>query len=200
MTGIESLAVFFGLMAVWFTVKQNIWCWPAGLIQVALYCYIFLQVKLYSDLILHVIYIFIQVYGWYHWLKGGPARNSLPVTRLSRIEAWLLPLLTASGSLMWGWGMATWTDASFPFAHAFTTVASLVAMWLQAQKRLASWPFWIAVDVVAIAIYLQKDLMLTSGLYLVFLVMSIIGWREWYRSVVTGEPVGEPAALPGRSA
>ncbi len=182
---IEATAVVFGLAAVWLTVKQSIWCWPAGLVQVTIYSYIFFEVRLYSDLILHVIYIGIQIYGWHHWLRGGggPRRNELPVTSLSRVEVWGLSLITAGGSAAWGWAMASWTDAVVPFGDAFTTVASLIAIWLQAQKRLASWVFWIAVDVVAIGIYLYKDLLLTAVLYLMFLVMSLIGYREWRRSM-----------------
>ena len=44
-----------------------------------------------------------------------------------------------------------------------------------AQKKLESWPFWLAVDIVAIGIYWYKDLFLTSGLYGVFLVLATIG-------------------------
>lgn len=51
----EIAATAFGSLCVWLTVHQNIWCWPAGLVQVVLFIFIFHQVKLYSDLVLHVI-------------------------------------------------------------------------------------------------------------------------------------------------
>ena len=31
---VELLATLFGLTCVWLTLKENIWCWPAGLVQV----------------------------------------------------------------------------------------------------------------------------------------------------------------------
>ena len=34
MTVVEIVAVVFGLACVWLTVRQNILCWPAGLVQV----------------------------------------------------------------------------------------------------------------------------------------------------------------------
>ena len=77
MIWIESAATFFGILAVWLTVKRNILCWPAGLIQVLLYIYIFFVVKLYSDLILHVVYVFLQFFGWYNWLHGGDDHGEL---------------------------------------------------------------------------------------------------------------------------
>ena len=57
MSLIESIAVLFGLACVWLIVKENIWCWPTGLVQVSLYVYIFYDAKLYSDSGLHVFNI-----------------------------------------------------------------------------------------------------------------------------------------------
>jgi len=179
MTWIELIAVVFGLICVWLTIRQNIWCWPTGLVQVTLYIAIFYHVKLYSDLLLHVIYVVLQIYGWYHWLHGGKDRQVLPVSTLgvsSRI-AW--PTAALFGTLGWGYLMAKYTDAAVPYGDAFTTVASLIAQWLLARKKLESWLFWISVDVVAIGIYWYKSLYLTSGLYAVFLVLAMLGWSAW---------------------
>ena len=89
MNWIEAVAVVFGIVCVALTVRQSIWCWPAGLVQVTLYVYVFYGARLYSDMILHVIYIGVQVYGWHHWLHGAQrspsgsgVRASLPVTML----------------------------------------------------------------------------------------------------------------------
>lgn len=195
MSLIEILAVVFGLLAVWFTVKQVIWCWPMGLVQVSLYIVVFYQVKLYSDLILHVIYVGVQLFGWYHWLHGGRDHGKLRVSDLkpAHLGGWVLTV--AAGTALWGRLMGSLTDAAVPYGDAFTTAASLVAMWLQVQKKVESWAFWIAVDVVAIAIYAYKGLYPTTGLYAVFLVLSIMGWRQWLQSLRESarEPLPEPA-------
>ena len=189
LTPIEAIAVVFGLLAVWLTVRQHIACWPAGLVQVTLYVWIFYQVRLYSDLILHVIYIGVQIYGWYHWLHGGRDRSELPVTRLTATETGFWSAAALAGTAGWGYLMATTTDAAVPYGDAFTTAASLVAMWLQARKKLESWWFWIAVDVVAIVIYWYKALYLTSGLYLVFLGLCIAGIAAWKKTLVPAAAV-----------
>jgi nicotinamide mononucleotide transporter len=190
---IEAVAVFFGFLCVWLTIKENIWCWPAGLVQVTLFIYIFYEVKLYSDLILHVIYVFVQFYGWYHWLYGGRDRGPLAVTRLGRRGQLGWPALVVFGFLLWGYLMASHTDAALPYADAFTTVASLVAQWLMARKKLESWLFWILVDLVAIGIYWSKGLYMTSGLYLAFLIMATIGFLVWRNSWLRGDGVAQPA-------
>lgn len=184
MTGIEALAVLFGLLCVWFCIRQNIWCWPTGLIQVTLYIYIFYEVKLYSDMVLQVVFVVLQLYGWHHWLHGGQNRSSLPLSLLDArgLVLWVVAALAGTG--VWGWTMATYTDASLPYWDAFTTVASLIAQWLMTRKKIESWYFWIAVDVVAIGVYAYKSLLLTSGLYLIFLIMAASGLIVWRKDFI----------------
>lgn len=189
MTWIEGIAAVCGLLCVWLTVRQNVLCWPTGLVQVALYIGVFYQARLYSDLILHVIYVVMQVYGWYHWLHGGRERTELKVTALSLpgLLAWLA--VAAAATVPWGYSMATCTDAAAPYADAFIAVASLIAQWLMARKKLESWHFWIAVDLVAIVVYLYKELFITTGLYSVFLVLAVLGYFQWKRTL-------QPTAIP----
>lgn len=176
---IEIIAVILGLACVWLTVRQHIGCWPTGLAMVVLYIFIFFRAKLYSDMLLQVIYVVLQIYGWYAWLHGGPDRKSLQVHRLSErsIGPWLLACVVSTAAL--GGVMHAKTDASFPFVDAFATVASLIAQWLMGRKILESWLVWIVVDLVSIGLYLGKELYLTAGLYLVFLGMATWGWFAW---------------------
>ncbi len=179
---IEWIAVVFGFVCVVLTVRQNIWCWPAGLIQVLLYIYVFYEAKLYSDVILHIVYVFLQFYGWYHWLYGGTRFHDLPVTSSGWMFApWLCGVL--AGSYLWGFGMERYTDAAIPYGDAFTTVASLAAQYLLARKQLESWLLWIAVDIVAVWIYQEKALYPTAMLYGVFLVLATLGFLAWRKSM-----------------
>ena len=74
------------------------------------------------------------------------------------------------------------TDASLPYWDAATTILSLIAQYLMTRKKLESWLFWITVDVLAIGVYIAKELYVTSGLYTVFLVLAITGFMTWQRT------------------
>lgn len=176
-TTLEIFGAFFGFMAVYFTIKQNIWCWYFGLLQVILYCFIFYTAKLYSDMILHVVYVFLQVFGWYNWKYGGSNHSTLRITLIKNEMFWIGSTILLSFCL--GYIMQTKTDASFPYEDAFITIASLVAQYLMIKKVLHSWMFWIVVDVVAIGVYWYKGLYFTTGLYVLFLIMAVIGYLEW---------------------
>jgi nicotinamide mononucleotide transporter len=83
MSGLELFAAALGVIAVWLTVKQNPWCWPIGLVMVLLYTWIFFDVKLYSDMLLQVIYAALQLYGWWQWTRRGAADSARAVTSLT---------------------------------------------------------------------------------------------------------------------
>ena len=183
MPTIELTATLFGLACVVLTIRQHIACWPTGLVMVVLYIHIFHEARLYSDMGLQVIYVFLQLYGWYHWVYGGRTRNALPVSRMSQRSIALWLAAAAAGTMSLGFVMDRYTDASLAYWDATTTVLSLIAQYLMARKLVESWLFWIVVDILAIGIYLVKDLHLTAGLYAVFLVLATIGFFAWLQSL-----------------
>ncbi|XAL97958.1 nicotinamide riboside transporter PnuC [Phycisphaeraceae bacterium D3-23] len=194
MSRIEIVAVLSGLVCVWLTTRQNIWCWPVGLLMVSLYIVIFYRAKLYSDMGLQVVYVGLQLFGWHQWLRGGPRRSKLGVTRASALTVALWGIGAAGCVVALGVVMQTQTDAALPYWDAVTTVLSLVAQVWMARKVLESWAVWIVVDVLAVGIYTVKELYLTAGLYAVFLGLAVMGWFAWKRSMTPQPaPITPPA-------
>ena len=190
MSAFEIIGTVLGVIGVGLMIRQNVWGWPVGLVQVSVYAWVFFEAKLYSDALLQVFFFAIQAYGWAHWLlgKGGGARRegkrtgTLPVTRLRArgICGWCAVGLLATA--VWGEFMRRSTDAALPHWDAFILVFSLIAQWLQARKRLECWAGWMLVNVVAVGVYWAKDLRLTAALYVIFFAMAVAGDRAWRRS------------------
>jgi nicotinamide mononucleotide transporter len=179
---LEVLAVILGLACVGLTVRQHIACWPTGLAMVGLYIVVFYRARLYADMLLQVVYVVLQLYGWHAWVRGGPRRSGLEVSRLPWRAAVAWSIVCAVGTAALGTVMHLRTDASLPYLDAFATNASLIAQWLLGRKVLESWLVWIVVDVFSIGMYLMKDLYLTAALYAVFLALSVQGYRAWSRT------------------
>lgn len=179
----EVIGAVLGVIGVWLMIRQNIWGWPVGLVQVSVYAWVFFVTKLYSDAILQVAFFLIQAYGWWHWWRGRTPGHELPVTRLG--GAGTAGAIAAGAVLTAGWGtfMHRSTDAALPFWDAFILVFSLIAQWLQARKKLENWAGWLLVNTVAIGVYWAKDLRLTAGLYVIFWLMALGGWWTWRRTL-----------------
>lgn len=190
----EAVGVAFGIAAVYLTVRENVWCWPLGLVNVGLFVLVFAQARLYADMGLQVVYIGLCLYGWYEWLHGGTNRGALAVSRAPRKTIGLLALFGTAGAGLLGLALARHTDASLPFWDSSTTSFSLVAQLMQTRKWLENWIVWIVVDVVYVGIYVYKSLYLTAGLYAVFLVLAVLGLRQWEQSLRTG-PRDAPAPI-----
>jgi len=180
---VEVVGVLFGVVAVWLTTRENVWCWPAGLVNVGLFIVVFWRAKLYADMGLQVVYVVLCLYGWYEWLHGGRDRGALRVSATPRPA---LAILAASGVVFaagLGLFLSRMTDAALPFWDAGTASFSLVAQAMQTRKWWENWIVWIAVDVVYVGIYVAKHLDLTAGLYAVFLALAILGLKSWRRSL-----------------
>lgn len=179
MTWMEAIATVFGLLCVWLTIRQNVFCWPAGLVQVFLFIFIFYEARLYADVVLHIIYVGLSIYGWVHWSKRD--RAPLAVTVVRYLPLWMAVVIAGTG--VWGYALTRFTDASVPYFDSFVVMASLVAQWLMARKKLESWHFWIVADIVAVGVYSYKELYLTTALYFVFLILAVTGYVAWRKDL-----------------
>ncbi|CAG8863564.1 Nicotinamide riboside transporter PnuC [Pseudomonas fluorescens] len=181
MSGLELFAALLGVIAVWLTVKQNPWCWPIGLVMVLLYSWIFFEVKLYSDMLLQLVYALLQLYGWWQWTRPEQVEDARQVSYLGAapmLGGLAIGLVT---SLALGAAMATWTDAAQPWLDAALTGFSLVAQVWMAQKRVQCWPLWALLDVIFVGLFLYKGLYLTAALYALFTLIALRGWQQWRR-------------------
>ena len=77
--------------------------------------------------------------------------------------------------------MARFTDAAVPYVDAMVAGLSISAQTLMALRRVESWVLWIAVDVLAIELFLSRGLILTAGLYCLFLALAVSGLVAWGR-------------------
>ena len=195
----EILAVIFGIISVYLSTREHIWSWPTALVNVALYFIVFLEAKLYADMGLQVVYFALSLYGWYEWLYGGENRTELHVSRVTRSLGLKLLLIGLASAAILGTILARFTDASLPYLDSATTSTSLVAQWMMTRKILENWAVWVVVDVVYVGMFIFKKLYLTAGLYGVFLVLAVMGFIQWKRSLAGREQrIGnsEPAVIP----
>lgn len=193
MTLIELIGALISAWAVWLTAKRRPWCWPIGLLSVVLYCWIFVDAKLYSDALLQVTFAGLIVYGWRRWLQNLGDDGRVQVAALPREEAIGHMLLGLLGALVLGYAMHRWTDAALPWLDAALTAFSLVAQWWQGRRHIAAWWLWIIVDVIYVGEYIYKHLLITSVLYAGFVVLAAIGLRAW-RKVAVQDARPAPAA------
>ena len=196
---LEAVAVFFGLLSVFFSVKRNIWVYPTGIISTTIYVYILFNFGLLGDMLINVYYSIMSVYGWISWNKN--TENQIISVDFAKKKDWLVGLNLFAMSLVAVCGVyyfkpfidnhfsmngvslgfqqldwANWLDI-------FTTSLFLIGMWFMAKRKVENWLFWIVGDLICIPMMLYKGLGITSLQYLVFTIMAVVGYLEWLKQV-----------------
>lgn len=183
MTWLEAVAVFFGIASVMYSMKENIWVYPTGIISTMIYVWICLQYKLYADMGINAYYFSMSIYGWYVWTHPKGEATELPVTWL-KPKGWAFSIgLFILSYFVLSFVLKNYTDSDVPYWDSFTTSSAFVGMWLMAKKKVENWIFWIITDLVAVPLYIYKGLILTSFQFLVFTILAIMGLLAWMKSV-----------------
>ncbi len=181
---LEFAGLIFGLLCVWFLIRQNVLTWPAGIIYVIISFVIFIQAKLYADFILHIFFLILNIYGWYYWVAPREqSQQKIPVTLTGSKTMSVLLLVSALAVYVSGKLLELYTDASLPYWDSTTSILSLSAMWLTAKKKIENWIIWFVVDLLATGIYFYKGIYFYCLLYLVYIGMAIAGYLAWRKTM-----------------
>lgn len=182
---VEVAASLVSITYVILTIRQIIWLWFFGILSALLYAWVYSHSGFYAGMALQGYYAVISIYGWFHWTsrKRNTGKGSdLPIIRLTRR---LLVILLSSWLVLWlliGWFVSEFTDSTIPYWDAFTAAGGIVATWMLARKILEQWLFWIAIDLISIGLYIWQGLYATTVLFSIYVVMAIIGYRQWQKA------------------
>ena len=176
---VEWVAAALGVVNISLLIFRSVWNYPFGIAMVGLYIFVFYEERLYAEAALQVFFILAQLWGWRLWLKVGGEDNRVPVRWLDGMSRAVWLMVTAAVSVNLGWAMHQFTNAVLPYADAGIAGASVAAQILLAYRRIENWLIWIAIDIASILLYIDRGLYPTAGLYGGFLVLSLIGLKEW---------------------
>ena len=180
---VEIIAVIFSLACVILTIRRNVWCWPVGIVGTIAYLYLFLMHQLNADCFLQIVFVMQGIIGWVNW-TDGKKNNNLPVTRVNPHAGVRLLSTCLVAYVVLVILLQRYTNSSAIFVDSFVSIASVAANWLLVRKKLESWLLWIVVDIVYIGLFAYKGLYMSSGLYLIFLLLAIQGFYTWNRNLV----------------
>lgn len=179
MSMLEIMAVIVSFLGIWLTAKRWMLCWPVNLLACTLYFRIFLDVRLYADMVLQGIFAGAILYGWFLWARGRTDMGEVVIVPLAPMRAVLGLMSGAAGAVTIGWFMHRFTDAALPWMDAALSSFSLVAQYWTARRHAASWLLWIAVDIIYVGMFAFKNLWLTAGLYAAMILLAVLGYRRW---------------------
>lgn len=181
---LEIVAVVFGVASVWFAKQESIWVYPTGIISTAIYVYICYRFTLYGDLLINLYYTGMSIYGWYMWsrLIEGEHIEITTTSRKDSLKALGIFLFTAAFVVL-VYLYFNRFDRLTDYFDTFTTGIFFAAMWLMANKKIEHWLLWIAGNIISIPLYFIKGLGFTGIQFTIFLILAILGYYQWKKSL-----------------
>lgn len=176
---LEFIAVIFGIASVIFSRMENILVYPTGMINTAIFIYLYITHGLYADASVNLYYTIMSISGWILWAQKKDGQKVLFITGSNARDwrnaliffftAWIL-LFTV---------LKIFTNSTVPIADGFTSAAAFTGMWLMNKKKLENWIWWIITNLASIPLNYYKHLVFTSFQYMVFLALAIMGYMTW---------------------
>ena len=188
---LELIAVLTGFAAVFLALKASSVNFLFGLVNSIAYFLLYFQYRLYSVMLLQIVYFSFSIYGFYHWrnpkAEDTDKNKEQKIKRLTgKQQIKYLVIIFLSG-LVWGWCVIHFQarfpqyfdPPAYPWLDAILTIASLVAQYLLSRKILDNWRLWIMVDGISTLLYACMGMIFTSVLFGVFTMIAIRAIYEW---------------------
>jgi nicotinamide mononucleotide transporter len=176
---LELIAVFFGLLSVWFSKNNNVLVYPTGIINTSIFVYLLVKWELLGDMIINVY--LMSIYGWYYWTRKSNNLGYTPITRTHSTDIKIILIIIISSVLFVSYLYSFFEKWSgfVSYVDIITTAIFFAGMWLMARRKIESWFFWILGDIISVPLYFVKGLAFSSFQYLIFTFIAIAGYYKW---------------------
>lgn len=200
-TWYEYLAVFAGIVSVWYSRKENVLVYPVGLINTVIYVFISIKGHLLGEASVNFYYTVMSIIGWYMWTKKDIRQIKVLHIAFSSAKQWfgqivffLLFYTVIFFALTYFKTM--FFEGVIPWADAFASATAFTGMWLMTKKKVESWYWWILTNIASVPLYFVKHYVLTSLYYSVLLIMSVFGLIAWMQKAKRKNYTNATSASP----
>ena len=186
---LDIVTTILGLIYIRLEYKASIALWLVGIIMPAMDVWLYWSHGLYGDAGMAVYYTAAAIYGYAVWRFGRKYNQTdagqMPITHFSKK---LIAPTVVIFFIIWGLTyrvLITYTDSTVPITDSFTNAMSFVGLWALSRKYVEQWLFWIIVDIICTYLYIGKGIPFKAGLYGLYVVIAIMGYRKWLQMMKT---------------
>ncbi|MDN6280537.1 MAG: nicotinamide riboside transporter PnuC [Psychroflexus sp.] len=185
LVALETIAVIFGFLSVWYSKQDNILVFPTGIISTAIFVYILYLFGLLGDMLINAYYFSMSIYGWYLWTRKVDDAHFIPIERTNKKEkkqSVFLFIAAMVFNILVYIAFDKWKDWT-AYIDTLTTALFFLGMWLMAKKKIENWIYWIIADIISIPLYFYKGLGITAIQYVLFTILAIYGYKAWKKEL-----------------
>ena len=185
LTWLQAIGTLFGIVQVLLARQNNIHNYLFGIISILLSMWVLYQSALYADILLHLYYLIMSMYGWFYW-RFGSQKEEAPITYSNTRDH-----LKAGGIVLGCFGlMIYWltyhTNSDVPLWDSLVSAFAWAGMWLMARRKIENWVYLNISNFIAIPLLIYKELYIYAGMTVFLFIVAVSGYLKW-RNIIKNE-------------
>ena len=181
---LEIIAVVSTILCVILTTKQNILCWPLGIVSVLSLIGIYIIEGIYIQILLQLVFLTQCIIGWYNW----GVKDNLVVTRVDTVQFLLdIELFIVLGIILGGVNIYL-NNETILISSMVDGVAALLALlgnWYLTKKKIQAWGLFMTYNILISGLLISKDLYFIGFMNIVLCCISFNGYLKWKKDLKT---------------
>ncbi|MCR5325907.1 MAG: nicotinamide riboside transporter PnuC [Bacteroidales bacterium] len=142
---------------------------------------------LWAQVGLNIYLIVIAFVGIFRWRTlDAESGGKIHIVRLSKKRLALVFCIIAAGTPLLAWLLGKTSDPA-PLLDGASLVLSLVAAWLLSQSHIEQYLFWIAANILIVAVWATQSKWAMVIMYSCYIVACAIGFFNWKKNGVIVE-------------
>lgn len=170
--------------------KASVWLWPVGIVLPIFYIAVSWDALFLGNIIVNAYYLITSVIGWWMWLRhkhnaeGGESTEQA----ITHAEPRQIGMhLTLVALLIYPAYLILRGNSSAPLCDAVATIVSFLGMIYLSKKQVEHWLCWIVANALSIYIFYNAKDYVSSTIFAVNWVVSILGYRHWLAQMRANE-------------
>lgn len=182
-------SAFCGITYTLLAGKGNPLCYIIGLTGSVFYIYLAYSNQLWGNLLLYGFYFVpMQIIGFFKWNKNlKKDKYEIEKTRLKLRENIILFSVTLFISVVSVCILAYYGDSN-PVIDGFTTVFSILGMYLTVRRAIEQWYVWAGVNLLSLFMWLiialqGEKVYSTVLMWLIYFMLAIYFYKKWKKEL-----------------
>lgn len=178
MTWLQGIGTLFGIVQVVLARQNNIHTYLFGIASILISLWVLYQSALYADILLHMYYLVMSIYGWFYW-KFGKQKAEAPISRSTTNEHFKALGIVLGCFMLMSYWLSFHTDSDVPIWDAVISAFAWAGMWLMAKRKLENWVYLNVSNIISIPLMIYKDLYIYAGMSVFLFIMGTSGYLKW---------------------
>jgi nicotinamide mononucleotide transporter len=173
---LEYCSTILGLIYILLLTKTNSVGWIFGVFSSLILVFLYATQQIYLQSLLNVYYVLIGIYAYFTW---NNKKEVLLITEFNLKTHIIYNLYTIISFVLLYFFMNNVMQSNLPLIDSLVFAFSILATYLQANKILSNWIYWIFLNVISCILLYKIQLYGLIWLMLAYLMFAFYGWKQW---------------------